>query len=381
MPKEAADRFRRAEQPIPHVSGEQVRAEREAITKGTQDHLDGVTLAAIATEWNTWSDVRSLIWTGDAADGEVAEVDGLRTATGGTHNDTTVRMVLSRASNAGLIEHDGVIVGKAKDDDGNLLNPIVAEEQWSQVRAVFASRSVGRPVTGVNLLSGILRCALCGTGLVSKAKGGTYYPDGSPVRRYLCNNKPACGKVLIDQRRADAVVRDLTLERLADPRHAEQVKQRSKAVAELDAKIADAETTARQVGARLGEGKITLDRHDAIMEPLDRRLAKLHADRDALLQHGPTSTTAAASGGASVAAAGVSSASQGLLADLEAQWGQESHDAPPEEIAEANQRLRALIGKALPLGLAVAPATARGGGRFDTDRIKPIQRPRATPAA
>lgn len=65
---------------------EVVAAERAAIREATGAVLAGVSFATVAGEW-------------DAA--------GLRTVTGGVWTSVTVRQVLCRARNAGLVEHRG----------------------------------------------------------------------------------------------------------------------------------------------------------------------------------------------------------------------------------------------------------------------------------
>jgi site-specific DNA recombinase len=294
----------------------QVAAEREAIATGSQAYVDGTGIAAIAKAWNR---------------------AGLRTVNGELHNVRNVRGVLVRAVNAGLLEHKGKIVG-------NLINvePIVSQQLLTQVRAKVATRRTGRPVTG-HLGSGILLCGRCGKALHSRPEKGTY-PGGAPRRAYHCSN---CKGVSVDQRAADLVLHDLTIERLADPAHAEQVAGRSRAVAELDGRIAEAEHTAREVGRRLADPKdaMTLDRYDIIIGPLDQALADLRARRDALLAQGVGQGPSAAT-----------------VDGLEALWADES-----EGYAD---RRRALVRQAFPLGLTVAPG--RSGRTFDPGRIQPI---------
>src|SRR6185437_3328294 len=50
----------------------------------------------------------------------------------------------------------------------------------------------------------------------------------------------------------------------------------------LDVAIADAESVAEALADRLGRGEITLSRYDIAVRPLDERLAKLRAEREAL---------------------------------------------------------------------------------------------------
>jgi site-specific DNA recombinase len=113
------------------------------------------------------------------------------------------------------------------------------------------------------------------------------YPDGEVARQYWCKKYAGgCGTVHIDQRDLDAAVRELAIAILSDPRHAAQVEAAAARHAEeataLDSLIADAEQTALAMADRLGRGEKTLAEYDAVMGPLDTRLAGLRAKREAL---------------------------------------------------------------------------------------------------
>ena len=101
-------------------------------------------LAAIAREWNA---------------------AGLRTPQGASRGGggnlwepTTVRIVLCRARNAGLIEHKGEVVGK-----GNW-EPIVSEDTWRAARRIIEdpSRRTSPGPKPRHLLTGVLICGVCG---------------------------------------------------------------------------------------------------------------------------------------------------------------------------------------------------------------------------
>lgn len=122
-------------------------AEAQAIRDGYATLLQlepGHGLGAIAREWNA---------------------RGLRTPQGATRGGgsnlwepTTVRIVLRRARNAGLIEHKGEIVGK-----GNW-KPIVSEDTWRAARRIIddpARRTSPGPKPRY-LLTGVLICGVCG---------------------------------------------------------------------------------------------------------------------------------------------------------------------------------------------------------------------------
>ena len=117
----------------------------------------------------------------------------------------------------------------------------------------------------------------------------TYDSDGEVAREYWCKkygNPGRCGTVFIDQRALDAAARELAIAILADPRHGAQVEaaaaRHAEEAATLDSLIAEAEQTALAMADRLGRGEKTLAEYDAVMGPLDTRLADLRAKRAAL---------------------------------------------------------------------------------------------------
>jgi len=205
---------------------------------------------------------------------------GITTSYGNVWNRASLRWLLLRDKNAGFVTHRGVRVARLPGE------PIIDQETHDAVLAKFAARRRGRPASPKYQCSGFAFCGLCGTRLTGRP---TYrikaYPDGESRREYWCamGANAGCGKVSIDQRALDDAVRDLVLAILSDPRHAAQVEAAAAATAKaarsLDAEIAEAERTGRELGDRLGRGEITLDRYDAIAGPLDDRIARLRDQR------------------------------------------------------------------------------------------------------
>lgn len=82
---------------------------------------------------------------------------GLTTSTGRPWRADTVRSVLLRARNAGLLEHRGRIVGPASWPS------ILDEDQWRGVVAVLTAPGRRTSLTSRRwLLSGLITCGLCG---------------------------------------------------------------------------------------------------------------------------------------------------------------------------------------------------------------------------
>jgi Site-specific recombinases, DNA invertase Pin homologs len=114
---------------------------------------------------------------------------GVPTATGARWSTTSLKSTLTRPRVAGLREHHGEVVGKATWD------AILDEGTWRQVRAVLINPGRRRsPVARSYLLTGIIRCGLCGARLVAAPRMGA--GAGLTVRAYGCH-KPqgGCGKI------------------------------------------------------------------------------------------------------------------------------------------------------------------------------------------
>ena len=182
----ALERVGRARRSTPRepVSAELVRRERVALEEATRAALAGIEPVTIAKEWNA----------GD-----------LRTVNGKSWSAVAVREVLLRPRNAGLIEHEGQLVGRMPGD------PIVKEEDFLRLRAKFAGRKRGRPPGVAYLGSGIVGCEVCGRTVNGRPHVGVY-PDGQKRRQYGCvKARGGCGKVAADARAVDRELRGFVI--------------------------------------------------------------------------------------------------------------------------------------------------------------------------
>lgn len=243
----------------PDVPIEQVERERAALRKGARDMIAGaVTLSRLTARWN---------------DAELV------TATGEPWTSVKVRAALLRARNAGLVEHDGVVVGR------NPESAIYDETLHDELRAVFAARRRGRPTGEKSLASGLIFCGACGHSMGSRPAGT--YRDGSPRRQYVCGKASGgCGTVAADAAGMDAELRKATIVRLGDRGHVARLSARASAAVgrreEIDTELGRARDTAVALGDRLGRGEIEPDVFDAGMRPVRARIARLEAERDEL---------------------------------------------------------------------------------------------------
>jgi DNA invertase Pin-like site-specific DNA recombinase len=257
--EELATRQRPTRRP---VSDEQVERERAALVSSTRAVLAKLPLNAVAREWNT---------------------AGLTTSEGKVFDGNSVRRILLRPRNAGLIEVDGVVVSRMPG------NPIVDEQEFERLRAFLNGRKVGTGPKAAYLASGIACCAVCGATLSGRPQSSRCYPDGQVRRQYVCRKtrKGGCGKVSVDARAVETEIRGLVIARLSDPRHTSALTAaRSQAVerlGEVEREIGECEQLQEALSERLGAREIKMAAFDKANRPLARDLIRLGEERERLL--------------------------------------------------------------------------------------------------
>jgi DNA invertase Pin-like site-specific DNA recombinase len=248
----------------PMVALEIVNAERAIVQEAARRHLGGDTIDEIVRDYNR---------------------RGLKSLSG-PWTSNTMRQLLKRPSLAGLVVYKGQIVeGKTLPGE-----PVLDRETWDRLQTLFASRKRGRLAT-TYLLSGLMHCAEC-----YRASGGqrlqrmygrprparTPYPDGEVARDYFCQPQAyggGCGRVNIDQRLADEIVRRAVILRLSDPRFNDGISRRAAdARAErepLDARLAELQTQEQDLLSKAGSDTWTPDRMERYLAGLDAQKAKI----------------------------------------------------------------------------------------------------------
>ena len=245
----------------PEVPADRVARERQALRDAATDHLAGVSCQKIADRWNA---------------------EDVRTAMGNQWTAVAVRDVLTRPMNAGLVEYQGVPVGRLPGE------PILDSALFDRLRALRASRRQGRVPKESYVATGILRCGLCDHVLAGRALAHSdNYADGTRRRIYYCpKQRGGCGKVTVMMPQADRELRLLVIERLSDPEHAAQVTayttKRAERLAQVRADITEIEELAEALSDRLGRREMTLTAFDKANKPLAARLAELVAERTSL---------------------------------------------------------------------------------------------------
>lgn len=314
------------------VSATLVERERAALRSGTTALLAGVPQTTLTDEWNA---------------------AGLRTTTGGVWTPPKVREVLLRPRNAGLIEHDGKIVGTMPDE------PIVDPGEFDRLRALYAGRTRGqRPGSSPYVASGIATCPHCRKTLGGRPHKGQY-PDGERRRQYACTKgKGGCGKVAADTRMVDRQLRGLVIAKLSDAKHAAAIRAArarvSDRLAQVEKAITDCKRLALSIAAKLGNLKMTEEAYDQANEPLMAQLARWEAEKEELTGGNPEGPTKAMS-----------------KEEAAAQW-----DAA--DVADKRAMLRDALGRDT---LFVDPADKTGFRTFNPKRVrvepyKPAKKPR-----
>jgi DNA invertase Pin-like site-specific DNA recombinase len=213
----------------------------------------------------------------------------ISTPYGGRLTPTKLRRILASARISGRREHTPRDTYKGTRP---LLGEIVATAAWPAIISVedsdrlraILSRPDRRPAQPANgrtyLLSGLLRCALCGAGMTGRPKAGT--------PRYVCPNMPgghSCGRMATIAARTDEHVRDLVVAALASPQLQRRLTRRDGIDPELAASIAKLENQQDELARSWGEGLITRAEWLTARDALERRLATA---RDALARQSQT---------------------------------------------------------------------------------------------
>lgn len=263
--------------------------------------------------------------------------EGILTSRGNDHwHSSTVRQMLRSARISGHIEHNGEIIGPAQ------WPAIISPEQTDRIRATLddPSRKKSRGPRRY-LLTGLLRCSLCGHTLKS-------HPH-KDRRRYVCKRFPetdACGKIAVTAPTVEDLIVGAVLLRLdtteLEANLAGVVADNADAAALVEQVAADQHQLDELAGL-YADRKITAREWTAARKLIDARMRsasqRLHRMRN---------TTAL----------------DGLIGNgerLRGSW------------QDLNLTRQAAIVSAVLDHAAVHPA-ATNGGRFDIDRVKPVWR-------
>jgi len=218
---------------------------------------------------------------------------GVRGLEGGVFSRGSLTRMLRRPTVAGLVEHRGEVIGELAG-----VEPIVSREEWQRLCALLDGRKLGRPNGYQHLLSGVLRCGVCGLPMSGNPRPHLPpYPDGTPRHEYRClrnADRNGCGANHIDALPVELAVDEAMRTRLGDTRRAAKMASH---LAKIDARRADidAEVTRLEQACDELAGKTAawgLPRVEKAMAPLLARTATLRTELSGL--HGPDQAEAAA---------------------------------------------------------------------------------------
>jgi len=162
------------------------QSEAALVLRGSQDILRGVSVRAMAAMWQD---------------------SGIPTTTGLEWRDVSVRRVLMRPRNAGLMEHRGEVLGKAN------WPAIVPEHIWRGVVAILGDPSRRTQMSSARrwLGSGLYICDLCGNGMRAAFIGGKRV---YAYHAYVCLPTKHLGRLAEG---VDGFVTETVLQRLRRP--------------------------------------------------------------------------------------------------------------------------------------------------------------------
>ncbi|PWB93855.1 recombinase family protein [Methylosinus sporium] len=221
--------------------------------------------------------------------------NGYRTRNGNFWHIGPLHQLLTRSTYKGVHQYnrsDSRTRAKRSEDEivEVAVPPIVSVDQWSAVQEILRSKnpkvSPPQTVSGPILLTGMARCAECGSAMtIRTGKSGRY-------RYYSCANaqargKAACSGLSVRMERLDEAVTSALCERVLEPSRLENLLR------EIGDRMQEVDSRDRgemlRVEAELAEAKLRLDRlHEAIEKGIvdasdaqfASRIAKATTDRD-----------------------------------------------------------------------------------------------------
>ncbi len=200
---------------------------------------------------------------------------GVRTTTGALWQNTTIRRLLISGRVAGLRDHRGEVIGPAVWD------AIVDRESWDQGRAILLDPK-RRTNNGRNrsylLSGGLVRCGLCGEGLVARPASGrkpSYVCASSRTGKFK-----GCGKIRIMAEDVDQLVTSEILDAFDSPDFLEAISAESGIdTAALSAKIGEEDAKLERLSIDYySKELIGAAEYRAARGAIEARLEELRAD-------------------------------------------------------------------------------------------------------
>jgi len=201
-----------------------IPTEAEVIRGVARDIIDGESLGSITRRLND---------------------DGHRTGRGAQWTAANLGKRIRSPHLAGLRSHHGEL-------HAGTWEAVLDRETWEHVRAILDRNQHRGGGARRHLLTGVARCGLCGTGLISAT-------SGKGVKRYACHpTSSGCGKLGIVAAGLEEHVSGGVIAALSGPALGRMLSARaSKPAAETEAKLAQAFAQLDDLATDHGEGLIT----------------------------------------------------------------------------------------------------------------------------
>jgi hypothetical protein len=236
-------------------------------------YADGVTVRA--EEADIIRDHARRLLAGESQDSLIRELNetGVPSVRGARWAYGTYKGIMCRPRNAGLIRHNGSVVEGVRLPG----EPILGDDTYARIVALYAARRPGRQPSGRYVLTGLALCGICGNEL-----GGR--PVGRNGRRqYWC--KPSA-HISVDSARLDVWAADWAIGVLSDAATADAIEREARELserrAELEREIASRKELKLLLADRLGRCEMELDEYDAAAKPIAAQIAKIRAEVAAL---------------------------------------------------------------------------------------------------
>ena len=191
---------------------------------------------------------------------------GITTPKGRPWTIETFRRMLHSARLSGQREHHGEIVAKG------IWEPIISPEETARLRAMLDERTTSRVRTVRSyLLTGLLRCGLCGATLISR-------PLADGTKRYVCAKGPGftgCGRLAINADPVDRLMAEAVLYRLDTPELAAALAGAASADAATAAEqrsLADDREQLEGLAAMYGNRQLSHGEWIAARNPIEARI-------------------------------------------------------------------------------------------------------------
>jgi site-specific DNA recombinase len=325
-------------------------AEADVIRQAVDAVIAGASLTSIARQWN---------------EAGVSQPKGSRSGEdqGPRWNTITIRRILTSPRNAGLVPHAREVRdqdGKTRtqiDSEGPAVWPaIIDRAKWERCREVLDERGVrwANPRRR-SLLTGLLVCGICGASLTTSVHS-IRNPDGSTRRVWRCSAKPgrlgrdgamACGRVVITADRLEQHLIEATFDAVDNSDVGQLMAARAGddgRATDLMRDLADVERSLRELADSLGAGRLSVRAYEQATSRLEDRQRALQGQYSSM---GHTSLLWRYAG------------RRGTLREA---WMADKLTADEQHAA-----IKEAIGQT-----AIMPATRRGRGAWDTDRIVPV---------